>query len=99
YNASGDGGIGEFLFVRNSKPSSTAYHLLTKRVGADGTDIDLTMPVIDDASQGVLNGAVAVSLGTQYLVVWMDGRLSGVQPAWQTNVFGVFLDDTQVGDT
>ena len=98
YNGSGAGGIGEFLFVRNSKVSNTAYHLLSKRVASNGTDIDLTMPVIDNASRGVLNGAVAVSIGAQYLVVWMDGRIPDAQPAWQTNVFGVFLDDTQVGD-
>lgn len=90
-------GAGEFLFVRNDKVSESAYHLLTKRVTSDGTDRDPNLPFIDSASQGVLNGAVAAALGSQYLVAWMDGR-RGAQPARQLNVFGLLLDGTKPGD-
>lgn len=88
----------EFFFVRNNKVSDTAYHLQTKRVKLDGADRDPNMPLIDSASQGVLNGAVAASIGAQYLVAWMDGRLGGAQPQRQLNIFGLFVDGTKTGD-
>ena len=89
---------GEFLFVRNDKVSDTAYHLLTKRVAADATDRDPNMPLIDSASQGVLNGAMSAGLSGQFLVVWMDGRYGAPQPARQLSVFGFMVDDTKAGD-
>jgi len=98
YSNSGNNGGGEFLFVRNDEVSDTAYHLFTKRVGADGTDRDPNMTVVDSASQGVLNGAVAAGIGTQYLVAWMDGRRGGVQPMAQLNVYGFLVDDTAPTD-
>ncbi|MCY3024555.1 MAG: hypothetical protein NTW87_36740, partial [Planctomycetota bacterium] len=88
----------EFLFVRNAKVSETAYHVITKRVADDGTDRDQNPRIIDSASQGVLNGAAAAAVGSQYLVVWMDGRRSGSQPSRQLNVYGWLLDGTQPGD-
>ncbi|HYF49352.1 MAG TPA: hypothetical protein VEJ63_08100 [Planctomycetota bacterium] len=92
-------GAGEFLFIRNTKVSETAYHILTKRVQLDGTDRDPNMPLIDDASRGVLNGAVAANIGSQYFVTWMDGRRPDQQPADQVNIFGTFLDGTALGNT
>ncbi len=91
-------GSDEFLFIRNSKVSNTAYHLLTKRVKLDGTDVDPNMPLIDAAPQGVLNGAMAVNIGSQYLLVWMDGRLGGAQPQRGLNIFGLLTDSGKAAD-
>jgi hypothetical protein len=91
-------GDGEFMFVRNIQASTTAYHLATKRVTLLGEDRDPNMFVQDDSSRGVLNGAIAVNIGTQYLVAWMDGRRLPGQPDRQTNIYGVFLDGSLKGD-
>jgi PKD repeat protein len=88
----------EFLFMRNSKVSETAYHILSKRVQLDGKDRDPNLPLLDSASQGVLNGAMAAAIGSQYLVIWMDGRRSPFQPGRQTNIYGALLDGAQTGD-
>ena len=88
----------EFFFVRNNKVSDTAFHIQTKRVKLDGTDRDPNMPLIDTASQGVLEGAMAANIGDQILVVWMDGRRGGSQPERGLNIFGYFVDDTKLGD-
>ena len=92
-------GAREFFFARNDKVSETAYHLLTKRVGSDdGKDRDPNMRIVDSAGQGVLNGPAAASIGSQYLLAWMDGRKPGTQPARQVNVFGLLIDGTLAGD-
>ncbi|MGD0090422.1 MAG: hypothetical protein ABSE73_10930 [Planctomycetota bacterium] len=64
-----------------------------------GPDRDPNMLVIDTASQGILDGAVAAAIGTQYFVAWMDGRQGALQPAAQLNVYGLLLDGTAAGDT
>ena len=91
-------GSSEFLFIRNSKVSDIAYHILTKRVTTDGTDRDKNMTLIDTAAQGILNGGVGASIGNQYLVVWMDGRREFAQPAGQLNIYGALIDNTKDGD-
>jgi len=88
----------EYFFIRNIKVSDTAFHLVFKRVTNEAIDRDPNTPLFDDAAQGVLNGAVVSSIGSQYLVVWLDGRRSGVQPGQNLNVFGRFFDGGQQGD-
>ena len=89
----------ECLFLRNIKVSGISYHIFIDRVQTDGTNRDLNPVPIDSAAQGILNGAVAAPVGTQYLIVWADGRRLSAQPAGQANVYGVLFDDTQAGDT
>lgn len=91
-------GAGEFIFPRNSKVNDFAYHIFMKRVNVDGTDRDPNMAILDTASSGILNGAVAAAIGSQYLVVWMDGRRLAVAPPSQTNVYGALIDGTQPGN-
>lgn len=88
----------EFFFLRNAKVSDIAFHLYTKRVKLDGTDRDPNMPLIDSASQGVLDGAVAAHIGDQYLAVWMDGRRGGAQPERGLNIYGRFISSSKDGD-
>jgi hypothetical protein len=88
----------EFLFIRNSRVSEIAYHVLTKRVQLDGKDRDPNVPLIDTAARGVLNGGAAAAIGSQYLVIWMDGRRSEFQPARELNIYGALLDGLQPGD-
>ena len=91
-------GSNEFIFPRNSEVSDMCITtFLSKRVGVDQTDNDPYMAVVDSASSGILNGAAAAAIGTQYLVVWMDGRRRVVDPPQQTNVFGALIDGTQPG--
>ena len=91
-------GTDEFIFPRNSKVNDFAYHIFMKRVNVDGTDNDPNMAIVDTASNGILNGAVAAAIGSQYLVVWMDGRRLAVAPPLQTNVYGALIDGTQPGN-
>ena len=88
----------EFIFPRNVRVGVVNYHVAMKRVNADGADRDPNVAILDSAASGVLNGAVAAAIGTQYLVVWMDGRRRVADPPQQTNVFGVQIDSTQTGN-
>lgn len=88
----------EFIFPRNLRVGDVNYHMAMKRVNADGTDRDPNVAILDSAASGVLNGAVAAAIGTQYLVAWMDGRRRVADPPQQTNVFGVLIDGTQTGN-
>ncbi len=88
----------EWLFLRNIKASDTAYHIFFERVLNDGTNRDLNPVIQDSAQQGILNGVVAAVIGTQYLIVWQDGRRLPSQPSAGGNIYGVLYDDTQLGD-
>jgi PKD repeat protein len=93
-------GTTEFMFVRNDFASPTALHIFLERVGTDGTNSDPNPYLADSATQGILNGGVAASIGTQYLVAWMDGRRFTQQPAGQGDVYGFLIDDVKnPGDT
>ena len=92
-------GSDEFLFLRNSEVTDVTYHIFMKRVNVDGTDNDPNMAVVDEASSGILNGATAAAIGSQYLVVWMDGRRRVADPPLQTNVYAALIDGTQLGST
>ncbi|MEI6231731.1 MAG: hypothetical protein WCT04_01660 [Planctomycetota bacterium] len=89
----------EFLFLRNSKVSDVSYHIFMKRVNINGTDNDLNMAVVDEASSGILNGATAAAIGTTYLTVWMDGRRRVNDPPKQTNIYAALIDSTQAGNS
>ena len=96
--AGGSDGKGEFLFVRNGKLSPVVFHEFMKRVQLDSTDNDNKPTILDTASSGGMNGAVAASIGAQYFVAWMDGRNRIADPPFQTGVFGALIDDTDTGD-
>jgi hypothetical protein len=91
-------GTNEWLFLRNIKAGDTSYHIFIERVLSDSANRDLNPVPLDSATQGILNGATAAVIGTQYLIVWQDGRRPATQPSAGTNVYGVVFDDTQPGD-
>jgi len=90
-------GNGEYFFVRNVFAADDTTHITTKRVRLNGEDRDPNLQVVDSATKGLLNGGVAANIGTQYLVAWMDGRRA-IAPAFQTNIYGVFIDGTAIAD-
>lgn len=90
-------GNGEFFFVRNVFAADDTTHITTKRVRLNGDDRDPNLLVVDSATKGLLNGGVAANIGTQYLVAWMDGRRVPA-PAFQTNLYGVFIDGNAEAD-
>ena len=67
-------GVNEFLFVRNDFASATALHIMIERVNVNGVNQDPNPFLVDSATQGILDGGVAAAIGTQYLIVWTDGR-------------------------
>jgi len=87
-------GSNEWLFVRNEKVSATVFHLLGKRVGFDGTDLDPVPFQIDTATQGVVRSPVAVPMGFYFAMAWLDGRNGATQLADGVEVFGALVDTT-----
>lgn len=88
----------EFIFPRNARVSDVVWHEFLKRVTVDGIDRDPNVAILDTATSGGLNGAVAVAIGNSYFICWMDGRRRVADPPFQTNVFGVIVDASQDGN-
>jgi PKD repeat protein len=91
-------GTSSWLFLREEKVKSTVYHILGKRVGFDGTDMDPIPFQIDTATQGILRNGVAAQAGSLFLVSWLDGRKGTTQPADSLNIAAALVD-ASVADT
>jgi PKD repeat protein len=85
-------GSTSWLFLRNEKVSTTAYHILGKRVAFDGTDQDPIPIQVDTAMQGILRNGVAAQSGNQFLVSWLDGRRGTPPPGDARNIAAAFVD-------
>ncbi len=107
-------GANEFIFPRIGKVTDISSHVFIKRVAtvpiagtklpaqktapANITDRDPNLQILDSATSGLMDGASAANIGSQYLVVWMDGRRRVADPPMQTNVYGALIDDMQPGN-